>query len=91
MSTTKECTFDIDENGNQVQKIIKTTVGRVLFNEVVPAKAGYINEVLTKKSLRGIIGGILKVYIYLIYQPDLIRTIFYKGYLNIYTHPNYGI
>ena len=53
-------TFDIDENGEQVQKIIKTTVGRVLFNEVVPAKAGYINEVLTKKNLRGIIGGILK-------------------------------
>jgi DNA-directed RNA polymerase subunit beta' len=52
-------TFDV-ENGEQVQKIIKTTVGRVLFNEVVPAKAGYINEVLTKKSLRGIIGGILK-------------------------------
>lgn len=38
-----------------------------------------------------IVGDILKVYIYLIYQPDLIRTIFYKGYLNIYTHPNYGI
>ncbi|WP_347173825.1 DNA-directed RNA polymerase subunit beta' [Polaribacter uvawellassae] len=53
-------TYDIDENGEQVQKIIKTTVGRVLFNEVVPAKAGYINEVLTKKNLRGIIGGILK-------------------------------
>ena len=53
-------TFDIDENGEQVRKIIKTTVGRVLFNEVVPAKAGYINEVLTKKNLRGIIGGILK-------------------------------
>ncbi|GGG88642.1 DNA-directed RNA polymerase subunit beta' [Polaribacter pacificus] len=53
-------TFDVDENGEQVQRIIKTTVGRVLFNEVVPAKAGYINDVLTKKSLRGIIGNILK-------------------------------
>ena len=53
-------TLDIDENGEQVRRIIKTTVGRVLFNEVVPAKAGYINEVLTKKNLRGIIGGILK-------------------------------
>ena len=53
-------TKDIDENGNQVTKIIKTTVGRVLFNEVVPPAAGYINEVLTKKNLRGIIGGILK-------------------------------
>jgi DNA-directed RNA polymerase subunit beta' len=53
-------TYDVDENGEQVRKIIKTTVGRVLFNEVVPAAAGYINEVLTKKNLRGIIGGILK-------------------------------
>ena len=54
-------TNDIDEEGNTVKKIIETTVGRVLFNEVVPEAAGYINEVLTKKSLRGIIGGILKV------------------------------
>ncbi len=54
-------TQDVDEEGNQVTKLIKTTVGRVLFNEVVPAKAGYVNEVLTKKSLRGIIGNILKV------------------------------
>ena len=54
-------TNDIDEAGNPVKKIIETTVGRVLFNEVVPEAAGYINEVLTKKSLRGIIGGILKV------------------------------
>ena len=49
------------KNGEQVTRIIKTTVGRVLFNEVVPAEAGYINEVLTKKSLRDIIGNILKV------------------------------
>merc|ERR1712194_125248 len=54
-------TYDIDVEGNSVKKIIETTVGRVLFNEVVPEAAGYINEVLTKKSLRGIIGGILKV------------------------------
>ncbi len=42
-------------------KMIKTTVGRVLFNQVVPAEAGYINEVLTKKSLRDIIGNVLKI------------------------------
>jgi len=54
-------TQDLDENGNSVTKIIETTVGRVLFNEVVPPAAGYINEVLTKKSLRDIIGNILKV------------------------------
>ncbi|SMO74432.1 DNA-directed RNA polymerase subunit beta' [Solitalea koreensis] len=49
-----------DENGNIVKKIIETTVGRVLFNQVVPTEAGYINELLTKKSLRDIIGGIVK-------------------------------
>ena len=52
---------DFDESGNLVYKIIETTVGRVLFNQVVPEKAGFINEVLTKKSLRDIIGNILKL------------------------------
>ncbi len=52
---------DLDENGKIVTRIIETTVGRVLFNEVVPEEAGYINEVLTKRSLRDIIGNILKV------------------------------
>ncbi len=52
---------DFNEEGELVPQIIETTVGRVLFNQKVPAQAGYINEVLTKKSLRNIIGGILKV------------------------------
>ncbi|MCF8716063.1 DNA-directed RNA polymerase subunit beta' [Joostella atrarenae] len=51
---------DFNEEGELVYQIIETTVGRILFNEVVPEKAGYINEVLTKKSLRDIIGDILK-------------------------------
>ena len=41
--------------------MIETTPGRILFNEKVPEKAGFINEVLTKKSLRDIIGDILKI------------------------------
>jgi len=44
-----------------VNQIITTTTGRVIFNDSVPEEAGYINEVLTKKSLRDIIGGILSV------------------------------
>ena len=36
--------------------IIETTVGRVIFNQFVPEEVGYINEILTKKSLRDIIG-----------------------------------
>lgn len=51
---------DLNENGELVLKLIETTVGRVLFNEVVPEQVGYINELLTKKSLRDIIGRILK-------------------------------
>jgi DNA-directed RNA polymerase subunit beta' len=52
---------DLDENNELKTKLIETTVGRVLFNEVVPEKAGFINQVLNKKSLRGIIGDILKM------------------------------
>jgi DNA-directed RNA polymerase subunit beta' len=52
---------DFNEKGELVYKIIPTTAGRVLFNEVVPEAAGYVNEVLTKKSLRDIIGRILAV------------------------------
>ncbi|WP_341666279.1 DNA-directed RNA polymerase subunit beta' [Blattabacterium cuenoti] len=49
----------IREKGKFLSKIIETTVGRVLFNQVVPKKVGFINESLTKKSLREIIGKIL--------------------------------
>ncbi|MGC8824655.1 MAG: DNA-directed RNA polymerase subunit beta' [Bacteroidales bacterium] len=49
-----------DLSQDSKSRIIETTVGRVLFNEVVPKEVGYINEVLTKKSLRDIIGMVLK-------------------------------
>ncbi len=39
---------------------METTMGRILFNEVVPKGVGFINEVLTKKNLRGIIARVLK-------------------------------
>jgi len=49
----------ITKNGKS--ELIETTCGRVIFNEVVPIEMPYINELLTKKSLRDIIGNILKV------------------------------
>jgi DNA-directed RNA polymerase subunit beta' len=52
---------DLDESGNLAEKMIETTVGRVLFNKHVPKEVGYINELLSKKSLRDIIGNIIKV------------------------------
>jgi DNA-directed RNA polymerase subunit beta' len=48
-----------DENGQPLKKIIETTTGRVLFNDIVPKEVGFINELLTKKSVRGIIANVL--------------------------------
>ena len=52
---------NVREGGVIVKKLIETTVGRVLFNQHVPAPVGYINALLTKKSLRDIIGNIIKI------------------------------
>ena len=60
-ATIKIRAKDFNEEGVLEYQIIDTTVGRVLFNEVVPENAGFFNEVLTKKNLREIIGKILKV------------------------------
>ena len=40
--------------------MIETTAGRVLFNNLVPKEVGYLNQVLTKKALRDIIGTVIK-------------------------------
>ena len=48
------------KTGKSISEIIETTPGRIFFNEVVPEKAGFFNEVLTKKNLREIIGKILQ-------------------------------
>ncbi len=52
--------IEVQNNGQPSRQIIETTVGRVLFNEVVPEEVGFINELLTKKSLRDIISLVLK-------------------------------
>jgi len=49
-----------EADGTMVTKLIETTVGRVLFNQYVPKENGFVNALLTKKSLREIIGQILK-------------------------------
>ena len=54
-----KCKVNIIENGVLVNKSIESTVGRILFNQVVPAGYGYINELLTKKNLRDIIGSVI--------------------------------
>ena len=49
-----------DKAVSSKDRLFETTVGRVLFNEFVPKEVGYLNDVLTKKSLRDIISNVLK-------------------------------
>ena len=51
---------DKDEEGNEVEHIVETSVGRILFNHYVPEEIGYVNEIISKKSLRNIIGKVIK-------------------------------
>lgn len=52
---------DIDADGNSVKVLKKdTSVGRILFNQFVPKEIGYVNEIISKKSLRTIIGKVIK-------------------------------
>ncbi|MDD6621842.1 MAG: DNA-directed RNA polymerase subunit beta' [Bacteroidales bacterium] len=52
---------DVDENGNHVKRMVKdTSVGRILFNQYVPEEIGYVNKLISKKSLRDIIGVVIK-------------------------------
>ena len=52
---------DVDENGNHVKRMVKdTSVGRILFNQYVPDEIGYVNKLISKKSLRDIIGVVIK-------------------------------
>jgi DNA-directed RNA polymerase subunit beta' len=50
-----------NSDGLLEHKLIETTVGRVLFNQHVPAEVGFVNALLTKKNLREIIGDIIKI------------------------------
>ncbi len=52
---------DIDEDGNPITHLVEnTSVGRVLVNQYVPKEIGYVNQILSKKSLRDIIGRVIK-------------------------------
>lgn len=49
-----------NEDGTSSSQMLETTIGRIIFNQFVPKEMGFINELLTKKSLRDIIGKVLK-------------------------------
>ena len=52
---------DLDENGNLVERMVdETTVGRVIVNKYVPEECGFINQLISKKSLRDIISFVIE-------------------------------
>ncbi len=51
---------DLDENGQLVDKMVETSVGRVIVNGIIPEAVGYVNKVISKKSLRDIIADVIK-------------------------------
>ena len=51
---------DLDENGNLVDKMVETSVGRVIVNGIIPEEVGFVNKVISKKSLRDIIADVIK-------------------------------
>ena len=52
---------DLDENGNLVPKMVEeTSVGRVIVNGIIPEEVGFVNTVISKKSLRDIIANVIK-------------------------------
>lgn len=58
-SPVKVMVKDLDKDGNIVTVLRETSVGRVIVNEIVPEEVGYVNEVISKKSLRGIISNVI--------------------------------
>jgi len=56
-----KCRVRVKENEELIWKVIDTSMGRILFNQVVPEEYGYINELLKKKNLRDIISGMIRV------------------------------
>lgn len=54
-------TYDLGADGQPCLMMVETTCGRVMFNNKVPRQVGFINDVMTKKALRDIIGEVLKI------------------------------
>ena len=59
-SPIKVIVDDLDENGTLVKRMLETSVGRVIVNEIIPKEVGYFNGIISKKSLRDIIARVIK-------------------------------
>ncbi|MDY6099202.1 MAG: DNA-directed RNA polymerase subunit beta', partial [Bacteroidaceae bacterium] len=51
---------DLMEDGTIGKRMVETSVGRVIANEIIPVEVGFFNDVISKKTLRGIITDVIK-------------------------------
>ena len=47
-------------DGKPVRHMVETSVGRVIVNGIIPKEVGYVNTIISKKSLRDIIADVIK-------------------------------
>ena len=47
-------------DGKRVRHMVDTTVGRVIVNGIVPDEVGFFNDIISKKTLRGMIADVIK-------------------------------
>ena len=46
-------------DGKHVKHMVETSAGRVIVNQIVPDEVGYFNDIISKKTLRGIIADVI--------------------------------
>ncbi len=46
-------------DGRLEKRMIETTVGRVIVNEIIPTEIGFFNDIISKKTLRGLIANVI--------------------------------
>ena len=51
---------DVDEAGLPIRHMVETSVGRVIVNDIIPREVGFVNLVISKKTLRDIISRVIK-------------------------------
>ena len=47
-------------DGKPCKHMVETSVGRVIVNGIIPEQVGYVNKIISKKSLRDIIADVIK-------------------------------
>ncbi|WP_276912052.1 DNA-directed RNA polymerase subunit beta' [Hallella colorans] len=53
------CYVDDVVDGEPVRRMVETTVGRIIINEIIPKEIGFFNGIISKKSLRGLIADVI--------------------------------